>query len=225
MTIFHLRSNSNRKHIIVSLIALAGILNPLIAQDNRDLRGRLILGVKAGINYSTVYNSSGNVFIADPKVGFAGGAFLAIPIGIHFGLQPEVIFSQKGFKSTGILFNSGYYLTRTTNYLDIPLFFAIKPVPFLTLLAGPQYSYLISQKNSFKNGTTTMAQEKEFDKDQVRKNTFCLATGVDINIWHVVVGARAGIDLRSNNGNTNSLTPHYKNVWYQFTIGYRIYQP
>lgn len=207
------------------IIFISELCSHVSAQNTRDLRSRLILGFKAGINYSNVYKETGNSFVADPKVGFAGGAFLAIPIGIHFGLQPEVLFSQKGFKATGILFNNSYNLTRTTNYLDVPLYFAIKPVPFLTLLAGPQYSYLISQTNSFKNGSSTIDQQKEFDNDGVRRSTFCLATGVDINIWHLVLGARAGIDLRTNTGSGNSTTPRYKNAWYQFTVGYRIYQP
>ena len=57
------------------------------------------------------------------------------------------IFSQKGFKSTGTFLGTDYETTRTTDYIDIPLFLAVKPVEYVTLLFGPQYSYLLKQKD------------------------------------------------------------------------------
>lgn len=210
--------------LIILAFFFTGICAHLSAQTGSEVRERLILGFKAGVNYSNVYNKNGPVFDSDPKTGLGAGIFLAVPIGLHFGIQPELLFSQKGFKAKGLLFGRTYDLQRTTNYLDIPLFFSVKPAPFITLLAGPQYSYLLQQKNSFTNGSTSIDQQNEFDRDGIRRSTLCLATGLDINIYHIVVGARAGWDLRSNNGDNNSVTPHYKNTWYQLTIGYRLYQ-
>lgn len=222
------------KKIILIIIAINFIVAGASAQDNttdnragsgdkNDLRNRLTFGLKAGFNYSNVYDSDGEEFDADAKTGLAAGAFLTIPIGTHFGVQPEVLFSQKGFKATGRLFGSNYTITRTTNYLDIPLLFAVKPIRELTLVAGPQYSYLLKQTNRFQNASTSIEQEEEFDNDNVRKNTLCFLGGADINLRHIVLGARAGFDILNNNGDGTSDTPRYKNVWYQFTLGYRIY--
>lgn len=195
------------------------------AQENKtDFRDKLMLGVKAGLNYSNVYDESGEDFVADPKIGLAAGLFMAIPIGAYLGIQPELLISQRGFQATGRLLGTTYDLTRTSTFVDVPLLFAFKPSEFITLLAGPQFSYLIKQKDSFKNTTTTIEQEKEFENANIRKNILCVTGGADITIKHIVLGVRAGWDLQNNNGDGTSSTPRYKNVWYQATIGYRFYK-
>ena len=205
--------------LITAAISLFGIIK---GQDNStDLRDKLSFGVKAGANYSNVYDAQGEAFQANPKLGLAAGVFLAIPIGKYLGVQPEVLFSQKGFQATGIILGNTYDFTRTTSYIDVPLLFAFKPSEFFTLLAGPQYSYLLNQKDVFANATTSIAQETEFVNDNVRKNTLCFLGGADLTLRHIVIGARAGWDFQNNNGDGTSTTPRYKNVWYQATVGYR----
>jgi hypothetical protein len=205
------------KRIILMAMAVLSIAYNTYAQDE------VSFGLKIGTNYSNVYDSKGEDFQADSKFGFATGVFLSIPAGKYLGFQPEILFSQKGFKGTGSMLGSTYDLTRTTNYIDIPLLVAVKPIESFTLLAGPQFSYLIKQKDKFTNSTTNFQQEEEFNNDNIRKNTLCFIGGFDINMEHTVLGARVGWDLSNNNGNGTSSTPRYKNVWAQATIGYRFY--
>jgi len=182
------------------------------------------LGVKVGANLSNVYDEKGQDFVADPKLGIAGGLFLRLPIGEFIGLQPEVLFSQKGFKSSGTILGSSYTLTRTTNFIDIPILFAIKPISYLTILAGPQFSYLTKKTDVLTSGgNNTVLQEQEFNNDNVRKNILCFTFGGDFNLDHLVVSARAGWDFQNNNGDGTSSTPRYKNQWYQLTLGYRLF--
>jgi hypothetical protein len=211
------------KKTIITIAAMFAISTSIFAQDSTgdDEREKFQFGLKAGANYSNVYDSEGEDFDTDGKTGFAAGAFLAIPLGKFVGLQPEVLFSQKGFHGKGRILNGQYEFTRTSNFLDIPLFLALKPVRFITILAGPQFSYLISQKDVFKNARTTIEQEQEFENDNVRKNILCFVGGLDININHVVVGVRAGWDFQNNKGDGTSTTPRYKNVWLQGTLGFR----
>lgn len=209
------------KKILLLLIACSFIQLNVQAQDSlSDNRGKLKLGLKLGGNYSNVYDTEGNSFDSDPKFGVVLGGFASIPLGKTLGLQPEILFSQKGFKATGILLGSTYDLTRTTNYLDIPLLVSIKPTTNISLLIGPEYSYLLKVKNEFKNGSTTILQEQEFDNDNIRKNTLGFIVGADINIDQLVISGRLGWDLINNNGDGTSTTPRYKNAWYQFTLGY-----
>ena len=210
------------KKVILIIGTLTALVNSGKAQENiTDYRDKLMFGIKAGANYSNVYDAKGEAFQANPKLGFAGGAFLAIPIGRYLGVQPEVLFSQKGFQASGMLLGSTYNVTRTTNYVDVPLLFAFKPSEFFTILAGPQYSYLMKQTDVFANGPISSTQETEFKNDNVRKNTLSFVGGIDITMKHIVLGARAAWDLQDNNGDGTSTTPRYKNVWYQGTIGYR----
>jgi len=202
------------------ILAMSGFSQNSNDTLNLDYREHFIFGLKAGINYSNVYDAQGEEFKTDAKLGLAGGLFVAIPIIKFLGVQPEVLFSQKGFKGTGRLFGTSYELTRTTNYIDVPLYFALNPSRFFTILAGPQYSYLISQQNKFENAVTTIVQEQEFENDNIRKNTFCFSGGADIMLNHLVISGRAGWDILNNNGDGTSTTPRYKNAWYQLTAGY-----
>ena len=207
---------------IILIIATVTVITNSYAQENiTDFRDKLMFGLKIGANYSNVYDARGEAFVASPKLGLAAGAFLAIPIGPYLGIQPEVLFSQKGFQATGTLLGSTYNLTRTTSYIDVPLLFSFKPSEFLNLVAGPQYSYLVKQNDVFANATTSIDTEKEFQNDNVRKNTFCFLGGLDLTIKHFVLGARVGWDIQNNNGDGTSTTPRYKNVWYQGTLGWR----
>jgi len=208
------------KKIILLITVIAFMANYVVAQDN-DSRSQFTFGIKAGGNFANVYDEQGEEFRADGKLGFAGGVFVTIPIGSLFGVQPEFLFSQKGFKATGSLLGSNYGLTRTTDFIDVPLFLTVKPLPVLTILAGPQFSYLMKRKDVFNSEAGSVEQIQEFKNDNIRKNIFSAALGFDVNLSPVVVGARAGWDLSTNNGDGSSQTPRYKNAWVQATLGYR----
>lgn len=213
------------KKIILILASATLLSNVVLAQENTtDLRKKFMFGLKAGANYSNVYDAKGEEFHSNPKLGSAAGMFFVIPIGTYFGLQPEVLYSQKGFQATGKILNNTYNFTRTTSWMDIPLFFTLKPSEFLTIMAGPQYSYLIRQKDVFANATTSIEQQTEFVNDDPRTNTLCVIGGLDLTLKHIVIGVRAGWDVQNNKANETSTTPRYKNVWYQGTIGYRFYR-
>lgn len=182
----------------------------------------ITIGAKAGGNLSNIYDSKSEGFQADPKLGLALGAFITIPVGNFLGIQPELLFSQRGLRGSGSILLSPYSFTRTTNHIDVPILLAIKPIPVLTLLVGPQYSYLISQSYKFNNEFLNINQQEEFENENIRKNTFCITGGFDINLNHFVISARVGWDLMDNNGDGTSTTPRYKNTWTQATIGFKL---
>lgn len=211
-----------KKSIILAIVSVMFITNYINAQSTTtDVRDQPHFGVKAGLNLSNVYDEEGDQFNADAKFGFAAGVFASIPIGTFIGVQPEILYSQKGFKATTVILGHTFDYTRTLSYIDIPLLFAVKPIESLTLLAGPQYSFLTNQKDVFTDGSSSAEQETAFENDNIRKNTLCFTGGVDINLTNIVIGARAGWDLQQNNGDGTSTTPRYKNVWYQATLGLR----
>lgn len=195
----------------------------LKAQDvTTDLRKKFTFGVKGGLNYSNVWDEKGQDFEADARFGLAGGLFFGIPIGKFLGIQPEALISQKGFQGVGTLFGSSYSFSRRTTYVDIPLQLQVKPAEFLTVVLGPQYSYLIHEKNAYTFGTTSSEQEQEFKNDNIRKNILGFVAGTDIIISHLVVSGRVGWDFQNNNGDGTSSTPRYKNRWAQLTLGFKL---
>jgi hypothetical protein len=199
------------------VVVMTFLFNTMNAQSG------FVFGVKGGANYSNQYDSKTTDFSATARFGVAAGAFLGIPLGKYLGVQPEVLFSQKGFKATGKVLGTSYDLTRTTNFIDVPLLLTIKPMEYLSIVVGPQYSYLIKQKDVFSNNLFTTEQTQAFTNENLRKNVLGFIGGVDINVKNVVVGLRAGWDVQNNNGDGTTTTPRYKNAWTQATVGFRLY--
>lgn len=210
------------KNTIVFIVGIA-LLLPMIgnAQDT-DRREQLEFGIKAGSNYSNVWDERGQEFTADSKFGIVGGAFVGIPIGKWIGVQPEILISQKGFKGSGVLLGSNYSFSRTSSFIDLPLLIQLKPSSFVTLVAGPQFSYLLEQKDEYTFGQNHLEQQKEFETDNIRKNILGFTAGLDFYYSYFLLSTRAGIDLQTNNGDGTSMTPRYKNRWLQLTLGFKI---
>jgi len=193
------------------LVLLALVSVSLQAQD------RISIGAKAGLNISNIYDSEGETYSADAKTGFAAGGFLHIPLGGFFGIQPEVMFSQKGYQTSGSLLST----SRTSNFLDFPILLAIKPLGLATLLIGPQYSYLLKQTTNVVTPVSNTTTVDEFTNDNIRRNTLGLVVGADANLLQFVISGRVAWDLYDNNGDGTSTTPRYKNVNGQLTLGLR----
>lgn len=208
---------------IITGLILSLVTNTITAQTSDPAEGgKFTFGLKAGGNYANVWDEQGQEFDADARIGFAGGAFLGIPIGELLGVQPEILLSQKGFQANGILLGQEYSFTRTNTFIDVPLLIQVKPIEYITILAGPHYSYLIHRKDVYKLGTNSSAQENEFKTDNFRKNILGFTAGIDININHLVVSGRAGWDFQTNLGDGSSITPRYKNQWLQLTLGFKV---
>jgi len=210
---------------LISFFFIVAFMSALTAQGQTnadDASEQFVFGIKAGVNYSNVWDENEDDFRADPKLGAVGGLFLGIPIGPFLGVQVEGLLAQKGFQANGTLLGNDYSIKKTKTSLDFPLQIALKPVEFVTILAGPQYSYLIKEKTEYKFGENSTAQEDVFNADNVRKNTLGFVFGLDVNIEHVVLSGRAGWDFQTNAGDGSSSAPRYKNQWLQFTIGFRI---
>ena len=207
------------KKLILSVAVLLSALT-MSAQNvtNTSNSNELLrFGFKAGINYSNIYSEEGNDFVADGKVGFAGGAFVSIPLGPIVGIQPEIMYSQKGYQATGSgLFD--YEYTRTLNYLDLPLLLQIKPTSSISLLAGPQFSYLLSTKTEFND--SSFANEEEINDENYKKGIIGLVVGADFNVSNFIISARGGFDMSKTDTEGETSDLNYKNQVLQLTVGY-----
>ena len=213
---------------IIVIIAISMSLNNIAAAQERkeneiDNRQKFSIGVKIGLSSSNVYDTRGDQYNADSKLGLTGGAFLGFPINKFLGFQPEALISQKGFRANGSLLGNNYDLKRTTTFFELPLLLAFKPNEFIKILVGPQYAYMLKQKDVFTSSLYSYAQEQEIKNDNIRKNIFGFVGGLDICLKHLTLSGRVGIDAQNNNGDGTSNTPRYKNVWLHATVGYKLY--
>jgi hypothetical protein len=209
--------NVTKKLALLMVVLTSGFAN---AQDaTSDDRDQMRFGFKAGVNFSNVYDEEGQDFVADGKTGLAAGVFASIPFGKLFGFQPELIYSQKGYKATGNVLGFEYDYKKTTSYIDIPLLIQVKPIKYLTILAGPQFSYLTETKYEFNNTSTVV--EESINGDNYKKSIFGFVVGTDVNIENFVLGGRLAWDISKSDADGNSEAPRYKNQVVQLTLGYR----
>jgi Outer membrane protein beta-barrel domain len=208
---------------IICFVSTLTVAQDAPSSSTDDPRDMLQFGLKAGINYSAIYNTKGQNFLDNPLFGPAFGGFLSVPFGTYLGIQPEVLYSAKGFSGQGTTGDGQPYSFRDrTNYLDIPIMLQLKLFPNLYLLGGPEYSYLLSHTYIFTNGVTSVSTQQEFQNDNITHNVFGLIFGLDINFSQLTLGGRVAWDLQDNNGNGTSTLPQYRNLWGQVTLGVRL---
>lgn len=208
--------------ILSTLISFLGVHSGFSQRSVSRYWEGFKIGLKAGANFSNVYDTQGDQFAADRKLGFAGGVFLEVPLSDYLGIRTEILYSQKGFKATGQYLSVPYTFTRSSDYIDVPVLVTLKPVPMLSIIVGPQFSFLTKQTDLFSSTILTTEQQQAFSNDNYRKNLMSITAGVALDFGKVVLDVRANYDLQKNNGDGTTTTPRYNNAWYQATIGFRI---
>lgn len=188
-----------KKFILISVLSCL-LLNSVFAQS-------LHVGIKAGGDFQKI---KGQYFNEGLKFGYHAGVFAEI--GLPFtkiGLQPEIYFSQvnkrvyTGFGFTGLE-------DVKLNYINIPVLLNFKPLPFLSLQAGPQFGVLVNKDKSIsQNG-----------KDVFKSNDAGIAAGLQLNLTKIKIYARYIAGLSDVN-NTTTGKWHNQNI--HLGVGFRLF--
>ncbi|GGF05703.1 porin family protein [Hymenobacter cavernae] len=186
------------------------------------------LGIKAGANLS---NLSGDLEDEDRfqnKTGFVGGIMLNVPLlaDNFLSLQPELLYSQKGFKNDGsALFGSYRYEGKANyNYLDLPVLAKIKAGPIF-FEAGPQLSYLLNRKDEtrrFFNGSQIDYTATEQDLDNVNRFEIGYAAGVGVQVLGAILDVRYNGSFTdfTKNGYQGDDLRNARNSVFQASLGF-----
>jgi hypothetical protein len=144
-------------------------------------------GIKASANFSSLIGPDASV--NGRKVGFQGGALVAIPIASSFSLQPEVNYSIQGNKATPN--GSAYIITET--YINVPVLIKYKRPSGFFAETGPQIGFLLSANISGGPGSGDI-------KPIYKPADLSWAFG----LGYFVKSINAGIDARYNIDFTNN---------------------
>ncbi len=145
-------------------------------------------GLTGGVNFANV---GGADVSYSPKslTGFAGGVYLDLGVPFLISVQPEVLYSMKGYKTDqSITFLGSTFAVKSTvnlNYVEIPVLIKYSlPVPVLkpTLFVGPSMGILLNAKAKVEI-TGQPAQDTTITSS---------TTGTD---WGVVFGASAHLAI------------------------------
>lgn len=146
-------------------------------------------------------------------VGFHAGIIANFASSDAFSVQPELLFSQKGYKVE----SAGKTLNYNLNYIDVPVMFRFN-VTKLTLEIGPQLGLLASA--SVSNGTQSVTISNTFSQAD-----FGYALGLGLPLTDDLQ-----LGLRYNGGITsafkpvvvggNSIDVKARNSAFQFFVAY-----
>jgi len=174
--------------LITLLFSLSGIAQKRVTSTdpiNHNLEGSTApnntgFGLKGGINLAEVNGNPGTYFSFPEKiVSFHAGAYAQFSITDKFSVQPEVLFSRKGFKvsNTGV---AGGTNNISLDYFDVPVLFSFRLLDNFSLLVGPQASLLITVKEN----------DRELDKADYKSFDYGAVGGLEGRFSFFRIGAR-----------------------------------
>lgn len=156
----------------ILFLVIGANINTTTAQTTQT--DPLTWGVKAGVNAADLYGD--DVSSSDTRAGFNGGLFVNYRFSKMFGVQPEVLFTQKGGDLSNGLAENGT-TEYSLNYLEIPVLakFYIPTNSMLepNIYVGPKVGFNLSGE----------ANDTDID-DDLKNADFGLAfgAGLDFNM-------------------------------------------
>ncbi|WP_108869330.1 porin family protein [Aquimarina aquimarini] len=183
-----------KKVVLITFITVLGLSN-INAQKIR-------LGAKAGLNLAFI--TGDNTDSLDPITGFHFGLQAEMLISEKFSLQPELLYSGQGYDtsidSEGII---------ALNYLNIPLMAKYYVTKRLSLETGPQIGFLLSTKGGTKDY-----------KDLLKTTDFGINFGLGYKLDNGLnFGVRYNLGL-TNINNIDGISDKNRNGVFQLSIGY-----
>ena len=142
-------------------------------------------GIKAGTNIPDLAGDDVSSDIKN-KIGFYAGGFVTIPVSENFTVQPELLWSNKGYK-----YNELGEFTTTFNYIHIPVLIQYHAKGFYAE-TGPQIGILITAKQKIESGPN------ESIKDSFKSTAFSWGAGIGYQLPSGFgIGVRYNIGLGS----------------------------
>ena len=137
--------------LAVALISMAG---QTFAQS---------IGGKLGVNFAKVTGDGTDK--VEMNTGLAAGVFINIPVVPSLlSIQPEILYSQKGFKVESELLGVNVTSKTWINYIEIPVMAKVTiPVVPIYAMAGPYVGYALNGKIDV-NGTSEDIAGEDMDK-------------------------------------------------------------
>ncbi|RXM38891.1 PorT family protein [Chryseobacterium sp. CH21] len=162
------------KKLILGLALTAGTF-AFAQQTGNTSSNPVTFGVKGGMNVSSLSKDSG-LDDQKSKIGFNAGVFANIPLAASFSVQPEVQYSQYGNKSNYTIGNTKFSASTKLDYITVPVMFQYNLIPNLYVEAGPEFGFMVSAKNKFKNESNGQSNTTDNYKDNL--NTFNFGIGL-----------------------------------------------
>lgn len=196
--------------LLCSLTASAQLQGPTtIRQDHNAYSGldapNAGIGFKAGVNFANLHGSDKDLLGAiSGHTNFHAGIFAQIALGEFFSVQPELLYSRKGYERNDSTFR--------LNYFDVPVLAVFSISDNFSVHLGPQVGFMIAAKE----------EDREIDLQPYNTFGYGAAAGLEGRISHFRVGARyvhSFEELRNANREGEPIEQDISNSVVQVYIG------
>jgi hypothetical protein len=183
------------------LLLTLGVFLAVTAATQAQILPKVQVGIKGGVNLSSLSNSSGT-FSADNRAGYLGGIWARFG-ALGFNFQPELYVTSKNVDINNS--NTKVGSAKFTS-IDVPLLLGGKIGAFGLggrFYAGPLLSFAINKDNSF---GSAVGGATRFD---YKSSNFALTAGAGIDISKISIDLRYEAGLTKQNyfdGSTNYKT-------------------
>ncbi|ARV07021.1 hypothetical protein BTO04_10120 [Polaribacter sp. SA4-10] len=131
------------KKMKTTYIAIAVMIVSTLSLNAQDRKNKATAGIKGGYNVSSV--SFDGTSETERLHGFHLGIYVESYIGKYISVQPEILYSQQGYK----MIDEDGTFTQKLDYLNVPLMLKLYPMKSFFLEAGPQVGFSISHKETY----------------------------------------------------------------------------
>lgn len=163
------------------------------------------IGIKGGLNFSNLHGSEKNIYgSVSHHTTFHAGIFAQFALSEAFSIQPEILYSRKGFERADSVFSF--------DYLDLPVLAVFNFTDNFSIHAGPQIGLMMSSKH----------EDQEINLDPYNTFDYAFAAGLEGRISRFRLGARYNMgfaDLRKENDTGQSINQDVKNSIIQLYLG------
>ncbi|GAB3735426.1 porin family protein [Spirosoma lituiforme] len=185
-------------------------------------QGRTRVGVKGGLNASSLFYDSQGATNKNERIGFHVGLFAQAPVGEFFAIQPELLYMTKGASADYNLLSFNGKNTFKLNYAELPVLATFKLGQAVELQAGPYVAYLlnsnVNSNGSFGSGSSAI------NRDNFNKVDYGIAGGLNIYFGKAFIGARyeQGLQQIANSGAAQTLLGSAKNGVGLLSVGFSL---
>ncbi|MFD2572932.1 porin family protein [Spirosoma soli] len=212
------------KKSIKTLLTAAVLATGALVVNSSDAlaQGRTRVGVKGGLNASSLFYDSQGATNKNERIGFHAGVFAQAPLGEFFAIQPELLYTTKGSSADFNIIGVSGRNTFRLNYAELPVLATFKLGQAVELQAGPYAAYLlnsnVNSNSDFGVGTGAI------NRDNFNKVDYGLAGGLNIYFGKAFIGARyeQGLQRIANSGAARTLLGNAKNSVGLLSVGFSI---
>jgi hypothetical protein len=212
------------KKSVNTLFTMAALLTGTLCLNSSDAiaQGRARVGLKGGLNASSLFYDSQGVTNKNERIGFHAGIFAQAPIGEFFAIQPELLYMTKGASATYNVLGYNGKNTFKLNYAELPVLATFKLGQAVELQAGPYVSYLlnsnINSNGDFGSGTNAI------NRDNFNKVDYGVAGGLNLYFGKAFIGARyeQGLKQIASSGAAKTILGNAKNGVGLLSVGFSL---